>query len=100
LLHDLDLSDEFDTVVVILGEALYAFDGHYETSVAALSLNDSSEGAFTDLFDNIVILSNFHPVLRKTEAFECFFLVMIRNYVCSCIKNVSFKGLDFIKQLI
>jgi len=75
LLHYLDLSNEFDTIVVILGKALNAFDGYYETGGATLSLNNSSKGAFTNLFDDIVIGSNLHPVFWKTERLDGFLLL-------------------------
>mgnify|MGYP004531217871 CR=1 FL=1 len=67
MLHYLDLSDKLDAVVVILSKALDALDCDGDSGLAAFGFNNCSEGAFSDFLENLVILGDFHPDLRKAE---------------------------------
>ena len=61
LFHDLDLSDEFHTVVIVLCEALNALDGDNDASVPASGLDNGSERALANFLKNLIVLSDLHP---------------------------------------
>ena len=75
-----------------MGEAFDALDGNGEASLSALGFDNSAEGAFANLLDDFIVLSNFHPGFRKAERFEFIFLSH-SNCSGGFIVNIGVLGL-------
>ena len=96
LFHDLDLSDKFHAVIVILGEALNALDGYDDSCVSAFGLDNSSKGTFADFLKNLVVLSDINPYIWKAKFPEDLCLaVHIVNWL-SCGDVLMSVGLDWL----
>lgn len=61
LTHNLDFSDEFYTIILVLTEPFHMFDGYNVARLEACSFVHLAEAALTYLFLDLVILQYFIP---------------------------------------
>lgn len=66
---DLDLSEEFDEAVVMVGEVTHVLNGNSFRSVPTKCLENFAEGTFTDLLDYLIILVHVRPAVLNIVGF-------------------------------
>ena len=59
--HDLDFSDQLNTIIVILAESFHVLDSHGLPRKQTLSLVNLTVAAFSNLFTNRILVLDFFP---------------------------------------